>query len=68
MSTTPSQSPVKVSGDTKERIRYLAALSGVTQAEIVDRAVREFAGRHADLVERGIDPGRRRCPYRSPPP
>jgi predicted DNA-binding protein len=30
------QSPIKVSDDTKERIRYLAALSGVTQAEIVD--------------------------------
>jgi predicted transcriptional regulator len=56
--TMPSQSPIKVSGDTKERIRYLAASSGVTQAEIFDQAVREFAARHADLVERGIDPAR----------
>jgi hypothetical protein len=53
-----NQSPIKVSGDTTERIRYLAALSGMTQAEIVDQAVREFAARHADLVERGIDRAR----------
>ena len=53
-----SQSPIKVAVDTKERIRYLAALSGVTQAEIVDQAVREFAVRHSDLVERGIDRAR----------
>ena len=52
------QSPIKVSGETKERIRYLAVLSGVTQAEIVDQAVREFAMRHSDLVERGIDRAR----------
>lgn len=52
------QSPIKVSGDTKERIRYLAGLSGVSQAEIVDQAVREFAVRHSDLVERGIDRAR----------
>ncbi|MHB8431255.1 MAG: hypothetical protein ACYDDZ_12140 [Acidimicrobiales bacterium] len=53
-----NQSPIKVSGDTKERIRYLAALSGVTQAEIVDQAVREFTAHHSDLVERGIDRAR----------
>lgn len=53
-----SQSPIKVSAGTKERIRYLAALSGVSQAEIVDQAVREFAVRHSDLVERGIDRAR----------
>ena len=52
------QSPIKVSGETKERIRYLAALSGVMQAEIVEQAVREFAVRHSDLVERGIDRAR----------
>jgi predicted DNA-binding protein len=58
MGTMPSQSPIKVTGETKERIRYLAALGGVTQAEIVDQAVQEFAARHADLIERGIDRAR----------
>jgi len=52
------QSPIKVSDEAKERIRYLAVLSGVTQEEIVDQAVREFAMRHSDLVERGIDRAR----------
>src|ERR1039457_2759201 len=35
-----NQAPIKVSGETKERIRYLAALTDATQAEIVDRASR----------------------------
>ena len=58
MKPMSGQSPIKVSADTKKRIRYLAALSGVTQAEIVDQAVRGYAVRHSDLVERGIDRAR----------
>jgi len=53
-----SQAPIKVSGQTKERIRYLAALTDVTQAEIVDRAVEEYAARHADAVAEGIERAR----------
>ncbi len=53
-----SQSPIKVAEETKERIRYLAALVDTTQADVVDRAVREFAVRHADLIEKGIDRAR----------
>ena len=53
-----SQAPIKVDEGTKERIRYLAALIDTTQADVVDRAVREFAVRHADLVEKGIDHAR----------
>ena len=49
-----SQAPIKVSGETKERIRYLAALTDTTQADIVDRAVSEYAIRHADVVAKGI--------------
>ena len=52
------QAPIKVSGQTKERIRYLAALTDVTQAEIVDRAVAEYAARHADLISEGIERAR----------
>jgi hypothetical protein len=53
-----SQAPIKVDEQTKERIRYLAALIDTTQAEIVDRAVREYAVRHADQIEKGIDHAR----------
>jgi predicted transcriptional regulator len=53
-----NQAPIKVSGATKERIRYLAALSDATQAEIVDRAVGEYAARHADDIREGIERAR----------
>jgi len=53
-----TQAPIKVSGETKERIRYLAALSDATQAQIVDRAVTEYATRHADVLAKGIDRAR----------
>ena len=53
-----SQAPIKVGEETKERIRYLAALIDTTQSEVVDRAIREYAVRHADLVEKGIDRAR----------
>ncbi|MGH3222754.1 MAG: hypothetical protein ACRDPY_29345 [Streptosporangiaceae bacterium] len=53
-----SQAPIKVSGATKERIRYLAALTDATQAEVVDRAIEEFAARHADAIEVGIERAR----------
>ena len=47
-----------MSAQTKERIRYLAALTDATQAEIVDRAVAEYAARHADLIQDGIERAR----------
>jgi predicted transcriptional regulator len=53
-----SQSPIKVSEQTKERIRYLAALADVTQAEIVNRAVEEYAARHADAIAEGVERAR----------
>jgi hypothetical protein len=53
-----SQAPIKVSGATKERIRYLAALTDATQAEVVDHAVEEYAARHADLIAEGIERAR----------
>jgi len=53
-----SQSPIKVSEQTKERIRYLAALADVTQAEIVNQAVEEYAARHADVIAEGIERAR----------
>src|SRR3984893_11983187 len=53
-----NQAPIKVSGATKERIRYLAALTDATQAEVVDRAVEEYAARHADAINQGIERAR----------
>jgi len=53
-----SQAPIKVSEQTKERIRYLAALTDATQAEIVDRAVSEYAARHVDEIAEGIERAR----------
>ena len=35
-----------------------SALIDTTQAEVVDRAVREYAVRHADLIEKGIEHAR----------
>jgi predicted transcriptional regulator len=53
-----SQSPIKVSEATKERIRYIAALTDATQAEVVDRAIEEYAARHADAIQAGIERAR----------
>lgn len=53
-----TQSPIKVSEETKDRVRYLAALTDRTQAEIVDRAVTEYAARHAEDIAKGLDRAR----------
>jgi len=53
-----SQSPIKVGESTKERIRYLATVANLTQGEVVDRAVQEYAVRHADMIEKGLDHAR----------
>lgn len=53
-----TQAPIKVNEQTKDRIRYLAALTDATQADIVDRAVSEYAVRHADDIARGIERAR----------
>jgi len=53
-----NQAPIKVNKQTKERIRYVAALTDATQAEIVDRAVSEYAVRHADEIAAGMERAR----------
>jgi len=52
------QAPIKVDEQTKDRIRYLAALTDATQADIVDRAVSEYAIRHAEDIAKGIERAR----------
>jgi len=49
-----TQAPIKVNAATKDRVRYLAALTDTTQAEIVERAVTEYATRHADVIAAGL--------------
>ena len=53
-----SQSPIKVSPQTKERIRYLAALTDTSQTHLVECAIEEYAVRHADLIEKGLETAR----------
>lgn len=53
-----TQAPIKVSEQTKDRVRYLAALTDATQAEIVDLAVTEYAARHADQIAAGLERAR----------
>lgn len=53
-----NQAPIKVSEQTKERIRYLAALTDATRVQVVDRAVEEYAARHADAINQGIERAR----------
>ncbi len=53
-----SQAPIKVNEQTKERIRYLAALTDATQAEIVGRAVSEYTARHVDEIAKGMERAR----------
>jgi len=53
-----TQAPVKVSNATKERIRYVAALTNISQTEVVERAVTEYAARHADEIARGMQRAR----------
>ncbi len=53
-----TQAPIKVSVETKDRIRYLAALTDATQAEIVERAIGEYTTRHADAIAKGLERAR----------
>lgn len=47
-------SPLKVSERTRERVRLMAALTGRTQAEIVDEAIGQYVERHADEFAHGL--------------
>jgi hypothetical protein len=53
-----SQAPIKVNEATKEKIRYLAAFCDLSQAGLVEKAVNEFAARHAEELRAGIERAR----------
>jgi hypothetical protein len=52
--TIMAVSPIKVNAETKEQIRVGAALLKCSQAELVGRAVSEYAARHAGELRAGI--------------
>jgi len=52
MSTVDS--PIKVSHKTKENIRLAAAVSNITHAELVEKAVEEFLRNHNKEIEEGL--------------
>lgn len=53
-----SQAPIKVNEATKEKIRYLAAFCDLTQAGLVEKAIDEFAVRHAAELRAGMNRAR----------
>lgn len=53
-----TQGPIKVSAPTKERVRYAAALAGLSQSELVERAVAEYVERHAGDLFAGLEQAR----------
>lgn len=53
-----AQGAIKVSSLTKERVRYAAALAGLSQSELVDRAVTEYVERHAGELFAGLQHAR----------
>lgn len=50
-----TDSPLKVSKSTKERVRLGAAMLACTQGEFVDRAVAEYIEQHADEFGKRVD-------------
>jgi hypothetical protein len=53
-----AQSPIKVHESTKEKVRYAALMSGLQQAELVERAVDEYVERHREEFGRRIERAR----------
>ncbi len=50
-----AQSPIKVHEATKEKVRYAALMSGLQQAELVERAVDEYVERHREEFGRRME-------------
>ena len=53
-----AQSPIKVHESTKEKVRYAALMSGLQQAELVERAVAEYVERHREEFGRRMERAR----------
>lgn len=53
-----ADTPLKVSRQTKEKVRLGAAILACTQGEFVDRAVAEYLEHHAEELGRRVDSAR----------
>jgi hypothetical protein len=53
-----ADAPLKVSRETKEKVRLGAAILACTQGELVERAVAEFLERHAETLSARVDSAR----------
>lgn len=53
-----ADAPLKVSRQTKEKVRLGAAILACTQGEFVDRAVGEYLERHAEELGRRVESAR----------
>lgn len=53
-----SQSPIKVHETTKEKVRFAASMTGLKQAEIVEKAVDEYVERHREAFAARIERAR----------
>lgn len=52
------QGPIKVAEATREKIRYAAAVSQMTQGRLVETAIDEYLTRHAADINAGIERAR----------
>jgi predicted TPR repeat methyltransferase len=53
-----AQAPIKVYPATKDKVRYAAAIRGLTQADVLAQAVDEYVERHHDEFAARIDDAR----------
>jgi hypothetical protein len=53
-----ADAPLKVSRQTKEKVRLGAAMLACTQGELVDRAVAEFLEHHAEKLSARVESAR----------
>jgi hypothetical protein len=54
-----AETPLKVSRQTKEKVRLGAAILACTQGELVERAVAEFLERHAEDLGLRVESARK---------
>jgi hypothetical protein len=58
MMAATSDTPLKVSKETKERVRLGAAILACTQGEFVDRAVARYLDENKDELQKRVDEAR----------
>ncbi|HEY3578264.1 MAG TPA: hypothetical protein VGK68_09795 [Gaiellaceae bacterium] len=54
-----AENALKVSRETKERVRLGAAILACTQGELIDRAIAEYLEHHAEDLQSRVESARR---------